>query len=157
MVSSDPIGVYLRELQRELRVRGRARRRITNEIRAHLLDAADAERSKGAEEGSAARHAVISFGPAAETAHQFNNLPGRRGAVLRRVLVPWIAAAALTSTATATVWAFQAGPAPSQQVRAHPARRQGCAQPVARQGLISPRSPSAEVCPTAHADSKPAP
>jgi hypothetical protein len=128
METPDPIGAYLRELKRELRVRGRARRRIWTEVRAHLLDAAEAEQSRGAEEGVAAQRAVVRFGLAAETARQFNCLAGRRGAVLRRALVPWIAAVALTLTATATVWAFHAGPAPPQQALAHPALRQRCVQ-----------------------------
>lgn len=126
----DPIDAYLHELKRELRVRGRARRRIWTEVRAHLLDAAEAEQSRGAEEGVAAQRAVVRFGLAADTARQFNCLAGRRGAVLRRALVPWIAAVALTSTATATVWAFQAGPAPRQQASAHPALPQRCVKPA---------------------------
>lgn len=128
MDTPDPIGAYLRELKRELRVRGRARRRILAEVRAHLLDAAEAERSRGAEEGVTAERAVVRFGLAAETARQFNMHAGRRGAVLRRALVPWIAAVALTSMATATVWASHAGPAPPQQAVAHPAPRQRCVQ-----------------------------
>jgi hypothetical protein len=124
METPDPIGAYLRELKRELRVRGRARRRILTEVRAHLLDAAEAEQSRGAEESVTARRAVIRFGLAAETADQFNCLAGRRGVFLRRALVPWIAAVALTSMATATVWASHAGPSPPQQAVAHPAARQ---------------------------------
>jgi hypothetical protein len=131
----DPIDAYLRELKRELRVRGRARRRILAEVRAHLLDAAEAEQSRGAEEGVTARRAVVRFGLAAETAGQFNTLAGRRGAVLRRALVPWIAAAALTSMATATVWASHASPAPPQRAVAHPAPRERCVQ---RAVAISP-------------------
>jgi hypothetical protein len=128
MDTPDPIDTYLRELKRELRARGRARRRILAEVRVHLLDAAEAERSRGAEEGVAAQRAVVRFGLAAETARQFNCLAGRRGSVIRRALVPWIAAVALTSTATATVWAFQAGPTPPRQAFAHPALRQRCVQ-----------------------------
>lgn len=96
------------------------------EVRAHLLDAVEAELSTGAEEGIAAQRAIVRFGLVAETARQFNCLAARRGAVLRRALVPWIAAVALSLMATATVWAFHAGPAPSQQAHAHPALRQRC-------------------------------
>jgi hypothetical protein len=128
MDTPDPIDTYLRELKHELRVRGRARLRILGEVRAHLLDAAEAERSSGAEQGVAAQRALVRFGLAAETARQFDCLAGRRGAVLRRALVPWIAAVALTSMATATVWAFHASPAPPQRALAHPAVRQRCVQ-----------------------------
>jgi hypothetical protein len=128
MDSPDPIDAYLRELKRELCVRGRARRRILAEVRAHLLDAAEAEQSTGVEKGVATQRAVVRFGLAAETARKFNCLAARRGAVLRRALVPWIAAVALTSMATGTVWAFQAGPAPPQQALARPALRQRCVQ-----------------------------
>ncbi len=124
----DPIDAYLRELKRELRVRGRARRRILTEVRAHLLDAAEAERSTGAEEGVTARRAVVRFGLGAETARQFNTLAGGRGAVLRRALVPWIAAVALTSMATATVWASHAGSGPPQHAVTDLAPRQRCVQ-----------------------------
>ncbi len=128
MDTPDPIAAYLRELRRELRARGRARRRILTEVRAHLSDAAEAEQSRGAEESLAAQRAIVRVGLAAETADQFNCPAGRRGVVLRRALVPWIAAVALTSIATATVWASHAGPAPTQQAVAHRAPRQRCAQ-----------------------------
>jgi hypothetical protein len=127
MDTPDPIEAYLRQLQRELRVRGRARRRILAELRAHLLDAVEAEQSRGAEEGLATQRAVVRFGLVAETARQFNCLAARRGAALRRALVPWITAVALSLTATATVWAFQAGPS-TQQAIAHSALRERCVQ-----------------------------
>jgi hypothetical protein len=151
----DPIVAYLRELKRELRVRGRARLRILAEVRAHLLDAAEAERSKGAEEGVAAQRALVRFGLAAETGRQFNCLARRRGAILRRALVPWIAAVALTSMATATVSAFHAGPAPPQQARAHPALRQPCVQravvfPPARARREVPRASRESRCDERH-------
>jgi hypothetical protein len=126
MDAPDPIDAYLRELRRELRVRGRARRRILTEVRAHLLDAIAAEGSRGVEESLAAQRAVARFGVVPETAHQFNCLAGRRGAVVRRALVPWIAAVALTSTASATVWAFQVAPAAPRQAAAHPGTGERC-------------------------------
>ena len=128
MDTPDPIHAYLREFKRELRVRGMARRRILAELHAHLLDAVEAEQSRGAEEGLAAQRAVLRFGLAAETALQFNCLAARRGAVLRRALVPWIAVLALSLTATATVWAFHAGPPPAQRTLARPPRRERCVQ-----------------------------
>jgi hypothetical protein len=166
MDTPDPIGAYLRELKRELRVRGRARRRILAEVRAHLLDDAEAEQSRGTEEGVTAQRAVLRFGLAAETAGQFNTLAGRHGAVFRRALVPWIAAVALTSMATATVWASHAGPAPPQPAVAHPAPRQRCGQrPVAispvpvRRGVprasFPPTAPrTGAVCGVRHANAR---
>jgi len=126
MDTHDPIDAYLRELERELRVRGKARRRILAELRAHLLDAVEAERSSGAGQELAAQRAVVRFGLVAETARQFNCLAARRGAILRRTLVPWVAAVALSLMATATVWAFQDGPAQSRHALAHPTVRQRC-------------------------------
>ncbi len=128
MDTPDPIHVYLRELKRELRVRGTARRRIVAELRAHLLDDVEAERSSGTEQDVAAQRAIARCGLAAETAHQFNCLPARRSAVVRRALVPWLAAAALSLTATATVWAFHAGTAPPHRALTHPALHKRCAQ-----------------------------
>jgi hypothetical protein len=165
MDTPDPIDAYLRELKRELRVRGMARRRILAELRAHLLDAVEAEQSRGAEEGVAAQRAVVRFGLVAETARQFNCLAARRGAVLRRALVPWIAAVALSLMATATVWAFHAGPPPPQQALAHPALRQRCVpraiaflpvrarRDVAR-ASFPPVPPTRAVCGARHADAR---
>ncbi len=42
MDAADPIDMYLDELKSQLRVPRRARRRILAEVRAHLLDAAEA-------------------------------------------------------------------------------------------------------------------
>jgi hypothetical protein len=131
MDAADPIAAYLEELERQLRVPRRARRRILTEVRAHLLDAADAEQPSAAGGRCAAERAVVRFGLAAETAHQFNRPGSRRNALLRRALVPSIAALAVTSMATATVWAFGPGPAPSRSRRApdHLAQRH---RPAAR-------------------------
>jgi hypothetical protein len=125
MDAPDRIDAYLDELKRELRVPRRARRRILTEVRAHLLDAAEAEQPSTAEGSCAAERAVLRFGPAAETARQFNRRAGRRNALLRRALVPSIAALAVTSMATATVWASAPGPAPprSRQAPDHLAQR----------------------------------
>ncbi len=168
MDTPDPIGAYLRELKRALRVRGRARRRILTEVREHLLDATEAERSICAEGGEPARRAVARFGLAAETAGQFNTISGRHRAVLRRALVPWIAAIALTSMATATVWASHAGPAPPRQVIAHPASRRRCSGGAtatsrlrARREVPRASFPTAprpgSVCGVGHANARPAP
>jgi hypothetical protein len=113
MDAADRIDACVGELERQLRVPRRARRRILAEVRAHLLDAAEAEQSWATDASSAAERAVLRFGPAAETAGQFNRRVGRRNALLRRALLPSIAALAVASTA-ATVWAFDPGPTPSR-------------------------------------------
>jgi hypothetical protein len=118
MDGADRIDAYLDELERELRVPRRARRRILTEVRAHLLDAAEAEQPWATKGSCAAERAVLRFGPATETARQFNRPTGRRYALLRRALVPSIAAFVVTSMATATVWAFGPGPAPSSSRQA---------------------------------------
>lgn len=118
MDAADPIDAYLDELKSQLRVSRRARRRILTEVHAHLLDAAEAEQPWAAEGSSGAERAVLRFGLAADTARQFNRHAGRSSALLRRALVPAIAAFAVTSMATATVWAFSPGRAPSRSRRA---------------------------------------
>ncbi|HSZ05413.1 MAG TPA: hypothetical protein VK778_09465 [Solirubrobacteraceae bacterium] len=139
---ADRIDAYLHELERQLRVPRRARRRILTEVRAHLLDAAEAERSWTAEGGYAAERAVLRFGSAAETARQFNHRAGRRNALLRRALAPSIAAFAVTSMATATVWAFGPGPAPSRSRKApdHLAQRHPYAARTVEPSLRSGRA-----------------
>jgi hypothetical protein len=130
MDAADWIDTYVDELERQLRVPRRTRRRILTEVRAHLLDAAEAEQPGTVEGSCAAERAVLRFGPAADTARQFNHRAGRRNALLRRALVPSIAAFAVTSMATATVWAFGPAPAPSRSRQApdHLARRHGATQ-----------------------------
>jgi hypothetical protein len=131
MDAADRIDAYVYELERQLCVPRRARRRILSEVRAHLLDAAEAEQSSTTEASCAAERAVLRFGLAAETAGQFNRRAGRRKALLRRALVPSIAALAVTSTA-ATVWAFDPGrsPSPSRQAPGHLARHHYAAPTV---------------------------
>jgi hypothetical protein len=109
MRTADPIDAYLRELRRELRVSRWARRRIVLEARAHLLEAIEVECAHGLDEATAAELALARFGLAGETARQFDGVSSKRKVLLRRALAPWIAAAAVTSMASATVWAFQPG------------------------------------------------
>jgi hypothetical protein len=116
MGAADPLGAYLAELGRELRGPRRARRRILDEVRAHLLDAAEAEASWPADPRLAAESAIVRFGPAAETARQFDRSCRRRQ--IRRAAAPLIAALAITSTATATVWASGPGSGSSHSRRA---------------------------------------
>jgi hypothetical protein len=49
MDAVDRIDAYLEELERQLRVPRRARRRVLTEVREHLLDAAEAEQRWAAE------------------------------------------------------------------------------------------------------------
>jgi hypothetical protein len=142
MDATDRIDVYLDELERQLRVPRRARRRILTEVRAHLLDAAEAEQSWVADGFRAAERAVLRFGPAVETARQFDRRASRRNTLLRRAVVPSIAAVAVTSMATATVWAFSPNPAPprSRQAPNHLAQRHHTKQRVDAPYLNSGRA-----------------
>jgi hypothetical protein len=117
-----PIDAYLRELTGELRVPVWRRRRILAEVRAHLLEAAESERSTARDEQAAMARALERFGHAGQAASEFNRLGRRRRALVRRALIPWVAAAALTSTASASVWAFEPGGA-ARHARQTPAPR----------------------------------
>jgi hypothetical protein len=114
----DPIEAYLGELGRELRVSRWARRRILVEARAHLLEAAEAELAHGIDAASATERALARFGLASDTARQFDGVRSTRTVLLRRALVPWVAAAVVTSMASASVWAFQPGTS-AAHVHAH--------------------------------------
>jgi hypothetical protein len=120
MRAADPIDRYLRELRRELRVSRWARRRIVLEARAHLLEAVEAERAYGLDAVRAAERALARFGMASDTARQFDGVGSKRTVLLRRTLVPWVAALAVTSMASATVWAFQPG-SPAAHAHVHAA------------------------------------
>jgi hypothetical protein len=109
MHANDPIDSYLHELRRELRVSRWARRRIVLEARAHLQEAVEAERTHGLKQDEAIERALARFGVAGETARQFDGISSKHAVLLRRTLVPWVAAVAVTSMASATVWAFQPG------------------------------------------------
>ncbi len=149
MSAQDPIDLYLGELKRRLVVRGRSRRRVLAEVRAHLLEAADAERSPGDLEGDAAARAVTRFGPPAETAREFNRGARHRRNLARRALVPSLAAVALTSLATATVLAFYPStsplPAPllSRALREYSEQRRRCERAAALAHEAFPRGPEA--------------
>ncbi|MGD0385977.1 MAG: permease prefix domain 1-containing protein [Solirubrobacteraceae bacterium] len=121
----NPIAEYLDELSRQLR-RGR-RARILAEVRAHLLDAAAADASRGIDPDRAARRAVERFGPPARVATQFNALRRRPRALIQRTAAVALAGAAMASLGTATVWAFEPGatPAHAHQVQHVQARHGG--------------------------------
>jgi hypothetical protein len=121
MRTADPIDSYLRELRRELRVSRWARRRIVLEARAHLLEAVEVERAHGLDEAEAAARALARFGVAGETARRFDGVRSKRTVLLRRALAPWVAALAVTSMASATVWAFQPGSPGARAAAVHAA------------------------------------
>jgi len=68
---STQLDTYLKTLRRELRRRGVFGSRFVEEVRGHLLDAADAEERHGIPPGSALDHALERFGPAREVAVEF--------------------------------------------------------------------------------------
>ena len=111
----NPISDYVAELARHLR-RGR-RRRILAEVRAHLLEAAAADVSRGVDADRAARIAVERFGPPARIASQFNAQRSRPRAVVQRAAAVMLAGAAMASLGTATVWAI--GPGTTHTRAAH--------------------------------------
>jgi hypothetical protein len=116
----NPIADYITELSGELR-RGR-RRRILAEVRAHLLEAAAADASRGVEPIRAAQRAVERFGPPARVASQFNALRRRPRALVHRGVAVMLAGAAMASVGTATVWAIEPGAGQAHHARAHHAR-----------------------------------
>ena len=122
----NPIADYLAELARQLR--RSQRRRILAEVRAHLLEAAAADRSHEIDPQRAARHAVERFGPPARVAEQFNALRRRPRVVLHRAAAVMAAGATMATLGTATVWAIEPGPSHAQrhhQNHVHAARSGG--------------------------------
>ena len=122
----SPIEQYLHELAGALR-HGR-RRRILAEVRAHLLEAAAADRAGGADRDVAERGAVERFWAAGEGRGPVQRGPSPapgarapRGAVM-------LASVAMATLGTATVWAIEPGAAHS---RAH-AQTAGHVRPTRR-------------------------
>jgi hypothetical protein len=77
---TDPVATHIAELSRELRGPARARRSMLTEVRAGLLDAADAYRESGLEPRAAASRAVGDFGNVREIAPLFQDeLTARQG------------------------------------------------------------------------------
>jgi hypothetical protein len=122
----SPIEQYLHELAGALR-HGR-RRRILAEVRAHLLEAAAADRAGGADRDVAERGAVERFGPPAKVAGQFNAVRRRPLALVHRAAAVMLASVAMATLGTATVWAIEPGAAHS---RAH-AQTAGHVRPTRR-------------------------
>lgn len=68
---SDHLDTYLSALRRELRRRGLIGSRIVDEVRCHVLDAAEAEERQGLSSDAAVLHALERFGPARSLAAAF--------------------------------------------------------------------------------------
>jgi hypothetical protein len=102
----DPVAVFLRELDTQLRPRGLARRRIAKEVRAHLEDSIEGlEHESELTRSSATEETLARFGNARQLAAQFNALPTRRSVAARRLAVLWIAWLGAMGMGSATVWA----------------------------------------------------
>jgi hypothetical protein len=108
----NPIAEYLAELSRQLR--RSKRRRILAEVRAHLLEAAGADASRGVDADRAAQSAVERFGPPARVASQFNALRRHPRALPQRAAAVMLAGAAMATLGTATVWAIGPGSTPGK-------------------------------------------
>lgn len=68
---STQLDTYLKTLRHELRRRGVIGSRFVEEVRGHVLDAADAEEQQGISPEAALDHALERFGPARELAVEF--------------------------------------------------------------------------------------
>lgn len=106
MSPEDPIAVYIRELKAHLRARGVRRRRIVEEVEAHLSERrSDIQRSGTSEPHAAAREAICRFGDAERVATQFNGVQRKLRPFERRLATLWLAWIAAMAMGTATVWA----------------------------------------------------
>ncbi len=129
----SPIAAYLEELA--LHLRRRRRRRILEEVQAHLLEAVAADPGRLVDPERAARRAIERFGPPARVASQFNSLRPRPFTLAHRTAAVMLASVTMATLGTATVWAIEPGaaathhhPHPSvttHRIRAHhqPPRR----------------------------------
>ena len=106
MSVEDPIAIYIRELKAHLRARGLRRRRIVDEVEAHLCERrSDLQRAGVSEPAAAAQEAIARFGDAAGMAAQFNRVDRRLRPFERRLATLWLAWIAAMAMGTATVWA----------------------------------------------------
>jgi hypothetical protein len=103
----NAIADYLARLSGQLPRCGR--RRILAEVRAHLLEAADADSRHGFDADLAARLAVERFGPPERVAIQFRAVRPRPRALLQRAAAVTLAGATMATLGTATVWAIEPG------------------------------------------------
>lgn len=83
-VTTDQLETYLSSLRRELRRRGVFGSRITEEVRCHVLDAAEAEEQNGIPLETAVHNALERFGPATTLAIEFAT---ERSFVMQRTLL----------------------------------------------------------------------
>lgn len=106
MSAEDPIAIYVRELKAHLRARGPRRRRIVDEVEAHLCERrSDIQRAGTSEPRAAAREAIARFGDAEGMAAQFNRVERKLRPFERRLATLWLAWIAAMAMGTATVWA----------------------------------------------------
>lgn len=118
--TDDPVGAYVRALEAQLQIRGpHRRRRILNEVRAHLSEAlTDVE--PGCSRDSAAREAIARFGSAHDIAASFNAARGERRPLARRLATLWATWIVAMAMGSVTVWAAAQGQQPSSAARARP-------------------------------------
>jgi hypothetical protein len=103
---SDPIGVYLRELEGRLGKRRIFSRRALSEVRAHLVESAEElARGSGGTHAAAQREAIARFGGATELARDLLAVRRPRSAAAQRLVTLWVAWAAAMAMGSATVWA----------------------------------------------------
>jgi hypothetical protein len=103
--ADDPVGAYVRALEAQLQIRGpRRRRRILNEVRAHLSEAL-IDLEPGCSREGAAREAIARFGSAREIAAVFNATRGERRPLARRLVTLWATWIVAMAMGSVTVWA----------------------------------------------------
>jgi hypothetical protein len=122
--TDDPVGAYVRALEAQLQIRSpRRRRRILNEVRAHLSEALD-DVEPGCSRDSAAREAIARFGSARDIAANFNAARGERRPLARRLVTLWAAWIVAMGMGSMTVWAAAQGQQSSSaaHARSRPAR-----------------------------------
>jgi hypothetical protein len=118
--ADDPVGAYVRALEAQLQIRGpRRRRRILDEVRAHLSEALiDVE--PGCSRDSAAREAIARFGSPREIAAVFNATRGERRPLARRLVTLWSAWIVAMAMGSVTVWAAAQDQQPSSAAHSRP-------------------------------------
>jgi hypothetical protein len=118
--TNDPVDAYVRALEAQLQIRApHRRRRILNEVRAHLSEAlTDVE--PGCSRDSAAREAIARFGSARDIAASFNATRAERRPLARRLVTLWATWIVAMAMGSVTVWAAAQGQQPASAARASP-------------------------------------
>jgi hypothetical protein len=122
--AEDPVGAYVRALEAQLQIRDpRRRRRILNEVRAHLSEAL-IDLESGCSRDSAAREAIARFGSAREIAAVFNAARGEHRPLARRLVTLWATWIVAMAMGSVTVWAAvqDQQPASSAHSRSRPTK-----------------------------------